>query len=167
MAKPKWEKLRGKYEPRPLTDEGGFREKVDRAKKIHVEESLENLLKLFATFDERKEQHEEGIKEMNVQLEAVDQLIREKYERQGIRSQEDTSGNVFTSSIEPYVSIKDKVKFLAFMDQHPELDYLWAIQPKSLAAYIKDLLDQGLDAKVPDSISVFRKESIKLTRRKT
>ena len=166
MAKPKWEKLRGKYDPKPLPEEGNFREKVERARKAHENESLESLLALYDTFDQKKDEHEQGIKDMNVELTAVDKLIREKLADQDLRAVVSESGHTFAVDITPYVSIKDKIAFMKFMDAHPELDYLWAIQPKSLQAYVKDLLDSGRDAEVPDSVSVFRDEKIKLKRSK-
>lgn len=166
MAKPKWEKLKGKYDPRPLTDEGGFREKVDKARKEHEAAPLENLLLRFQKADEEKEEREQDIKDLNVTLEALDQLIREKLGEQDLRSVTDERGHSYTVKIEPYVSIKDKIAFEKFMAEHPQLDYLWAIQPKSLAGYVKDLLDQGRDAEVPPSVSIFLKSSIQLKRSK-
>ena len=162
----KWDKLRGKFETRPLTNEGGFREKVGQVKDEHKDDSLELLLELFDQADKEKERHEEAIKEQNVEIEALDQLIRENLESQELRAVESAVGHIYKIDIKPYPSINDKVGFEKFVDENPQLEYLWSIQPSSFAAWVKDLLDQGRDAEVPSSVSVFLKSSIKLTRRK-
>lgn len=101
---------------------------------------------------------EEKIKEQNLCIEAVSQLLLEGFEEAGMsKAQYPEVGTVYLQD-EPYTSTEDKERLLGWVrDQHPEM---LTVQWQTLNAWAKECLVQGQD--LPPGVKVYLKTSVKL-----
>jgi hypothetical protein len=115
---------------------------------------------------QEKEALEHAVGELNVQLEALTQLLVERLEDAGLTSIKLETGGSFLLMDTPYASVKDKQKCREWFEQHDQRELL-NVHTSTLNAFIKSRLETGED---PDAIEqelgvkIFMKTG--LTRRK-
>jgi hypothetical protein len=165
----KWSKLKGRYQDAPASNMGdavnpAWLEKVNTVKASYVGLPLGDLMKTFNGFDEEKDELNVRWKELNIELEALGQLIKDKFSQMDVNSVKTDFEKTIYLAIEPYVSVKDKLKLHEWVDSQPELAYLWGIHPQSLGSLIKGLLDAGQDEQIPDWLQqdIFLKTSVRI-----
>src|SRR6266852_2862206 len=135
----KWSKLKGKIPDAPAGDmtsaaNPSFLQNVDEAKTEHARKSLPELMLALTEANELWDELKETEKGLNVQFEALGQLLKAHFEDQGVTSVKDTSGQNFYLNIEPYISVKDREGAEQWVSADPDLDYLWGIKHQSLAS---------------------------------
>jgi hypothetical protein len=157
----KWDKLKGKYEPKPFEDVK-FAEKVDAARLNYASMSLKDLLFHFNDRDHQKDQLNDQIKDLNVELAALGQLIKTHFENLDVHSVQTDFGKTIYLQSEPAPSVQDRPALEAHLASGPDLDYLWSINPQTLKTFIKGLLEQGLDREIPPGITVYYDTSVRI-----
>lgn len=142
-SKSRWDKLKGKV-PRVFSGErdAPFLEKVAQEKeRLAPLMGVTELATHFAGLREQKEGLEAQVRELNVGLEATGQLLVDRLETLGLRTAETDTGKKLTVRTEVYPSVADGERILAYLREHPDLDYLRKVHPASLGAYVRDLLE--------------------------
>jgi len=162
----RWDKLKERYEKAPLRAEEGYRDRLSETIANHSGKTIAELTAAYREARDTKEEHEEAIKGLNLELEALSQLLIEKLEQQDLTSIKTDEGHTFTVKTEPYPSVFDRGILEEHIEKHPELDYLYSVHPSSLSALVKDLLDSGRDAEVPAGVKIFLKSIIQMRRSK-
>lgn len=163
MATGRWSKLRHKlpaFEPEP-----GWQEQVDAAKKKLMSgarnpeaASTARLGRVFATTKRRKQTLEHKIKRLNVELEALSQVLVEALEDQELTKVELRGGVTLYISDEPYVTVENKQKMFRWIKANRAI-YLLSIHHGALNAFVKDRLAAGMGA--PAGAKVYMKTSIR------
>ena len=163
----KWVKLKGKYSTTVVSDltsaasDKRFVERVDEKKADYQALTLPELMKWHQEFSTEWDDIEERKKELNVEFEAISQVIQAKFSQMGVSSVDSDEGQNFYLHIEPYISVADREAAENWVESDPQLEYLWSIQPKKLESLIKNHLEKGEDSQIPPCISVFLKTSVR------
>lgn len=158
MAKGKWDHLRKKYEPKPFEDVK-FQEKVDAARLNYIELQSngwgpKELMAEFNKFDGEKDDANTRIKEINVELAALGQLIQNHLDATDVRSVQTGFGKTIYLQVEPSVSVVDRDVLEAHVDAN-DLSYMRRIDSQMLKTYVKDKLDQAQDDQIPPGIKIY------------
>lgn len=165
----KWAKLKGKFPDAPVADmdaavDPKYKLKVDAAKLPYQGLSLGDLMKAFSGFKEKKDVLSDEWKAVNLELEALGQLIKDKFEEQDVNSVKTDFGRTVYLNIEPYSYVKKDKKddFEKRVMEDPQLDYLWSIHHQMLNSWIKDMLEKGNDEQIPPEIEVYLKTQVRI-----
>jgi len=168
MAKPKrkYESLIGKYpEIPPGEGAGDFKDQV----RAHVEEykrcTDEELMDMLSAREDSKEEQEENIKALNVEIEAINRVLVDRFTEQKKFSVTLADGRTFSKKITAYPQVKDRPALEAYIVSHPDLDFLYKVDTKTLGGYVGELMLEGRDADVPDGVEFFLKSTISQTKR--
>ena len=168
MAAPKWQKLKGKLPEAPAADmtsvgaEPTFLEQVDEQRRTFAGTPLKTLMEWYTECNEEWDSLEERKKELNVQFEALGQLIKDKFEEQNVNSVQTEDGETFKLHVEPYISVIDREALHQWVDAHEDLQYLWSVHPQSLASLVKSHLENGEDDQIPPCVKVFLKTQVRV-----
>jgi hypothetical protein len=173
-SKSKWAKFQGKLPDAPASDmtsaaQPGFLAKVDDKKVklagLSFPELQAKLLECNQEYDDLKARE----KELNVDFEALGQLILGHFRRQGVTNVKGLEDKTFYTHVEPLVSVKAGLKDQAeaWAEADPARHYLFSLHPQSLASWVKDRLDKledekTEDDKIPEFFSVMLKTSIRV-----
>ena len=166
----KWEKLKGKLPDAPASDltsaaDTGFLPKVEECKSAIMHLSLPKLMAELTGCNQEWDDLEERRKELNVQFEAIGQLIKERFGEQGVTSvKSDEHGKTFYLAIEPVVSVKPgrREDLETWVAADPDLDYMWGIHPQTLSSWAKDKLENLQDDQIPEFLNVWLKTSVRV-----
>lgn len=115
----------------------------------------------YCAVRDEKDELEERIKKLNVELEALSQLLITDMEREGTDLFRLQTGESLSIKDEPYVSIANKDVFLGWIKQN-NMEDLLTVHYMTMSSMTKDRLVQGLEP--PPGLKVFLKQSI--TRRR-
>lgn len=157
----KWKNLVGKLDPFAL--EPTYQARIDEEKKSHAALSPSELARKFKITVDEKEQYEQDIKDCNLQIEAISQLIVSALEASDLQSIELESGMKCGLRIEPYVSILDTNEARALYDKFihsKNMKCLLTLNAQTRNGYVKQLLEAGRPA--PAWAKVFIRTSAKL-----
>lgn len=155
----KWTNLRGKF-PLRVPGEQAYLEKVDAEKTLRASVPLGELMAEFEELNHKKDEHADAIKEINVKLEALQQLLIGQFDDLGVSSLKTQSGRTLYQQVEPEPSVVDQQRLEQYIAENPDLDYLYRVNHQSLKSLVKGLLEEGRDAEVPPGVSVFLREKI-------
>jgi len=159
----KWTKLRGKLEV--FQNEPEWQQKVDAFKLQFLgtdntrDASPAMLGKEYALRKRKKDELEDKIKALNVELEGLSQIIVEVLEDEEIQKIELASGQTIGISDEPYPWVADRQKFFAFIKRTGQASLL-TVHFQTMKALVKGYLEQGKPA--PPGIKVYLKTSATL-----
>lgn len=117
--------------------------------------------RLFCKIRDHKDQLETQVKELNVDLEALSQLLVHEMEGEGLDLFRLDSGDSLSIKDEPYCSVADKNIFINWI-KDSRMEDLLTVHYQTLSAMTKQRLESGKPA--PPGIKVFMKSSI--TRRR-
>lgn len=167
----KWQFLKDKLPKAPFSSmsdaqDKSFVEKVAEVKRELATLSQSDLIRELADYDKEYEELKEAQKDLNVRWEAASQLLISLFESQQLMSVSTDDGRTVKITPEPYVGVKDHVALESYIEQNPELDYLYKIHPSSLTALVKGFLEEGKDDQIPPGLNVLLKSSIRLTKLK-
>jgi hypothetical protein len=163
----KWAKLKGKFDKTPLgkmsdAKDASFVQLVDQAKLEYGSLNQDELQREFVEQDLAKDAAKSAERAANARLEALGQLLIARFEEQQVNSVKTDLGKTFTINVEPYVSYESKEEFEKYIVEHPELEYMYTINPQSLSSYVKDLLEQGKDSEIPSCLKVYLKTQMRI-----
>ncbi len=162
MAKPRrWDKLKERFEP--FVDPT-YREKVDenRAKFAHL--FLGDLKDEYAKSRLERDDLEDQVSKINIDLMALSQLLVEHLEANGLRSISTDAGHVIGTTVEPQITPEDLGKFEEWVSADPSLDYVWSVNPMTRQSMVKAILDDGDDEKLPPGLKITLKTTIHFTK---
>lgn len=159
----KYSKLRGKLPA--FEEDASYQARVNDAKQyLLAAENLEaaNVNKLAALFAARKamkDAHEETISELNVEIEALSQLLVEALEDQNIQKVELASGAVYFLQDTPYPSVKDRDALLDWVKKQ-KMNSLLTIHYQTLKALTSERLVAGQAP--PPGVEVYLKTQARI-----
>lgn len=151
-----------RYQP----DNTPFQQKVDEAKldfRSHNREGgpLENkvtMAKELRKIIRSKEELETQISELNVKIEALNQMLVDELEDEGITKFTLPEGLTTYQEQRVYVAIQDKEKFYEWIDANG-LDDLYTVHSSTASALVKERLENGQE--LPPGAAAFLKASIR------
>jgi hypothetical protein len=173
----KWARLREvlnpdgtrKYPDAPAADldralDPGYLEKLQRAKAPYLGKEVGDLLTVFKGFTEQKNELDERWKDINLELEAIGQLLKDHFQRQGVNSVKTESGKTVYLNTEPYAYVKkdQKQQFEARLSADPDLDYLWSVNFQTMNSWIKGLIENVQEDQIPPEVAVWLKTSVRI-----
>src|SRR6267142_324147 len=166
----RWSKLKGRVPDAPVNDiasaaDSKFRQLVDEAKLALRDLSVPELMALILNFNVEWDGIEARKKELNVQYEALGQLLKQYFESQNVTSMKNTDGQNFYLHVEPLVMVKNRDEAEKWVAADPALDYMWGIHPQTIGSYVKDLLDKLEDDRIKTEmpfLDVFLKTSVRV-----
>jgi hypothetical protein len=143
----------------PFQQPPDFQSRVNERKEEFIGLDAPELTRAFNSARNLKHGHEGVIKAINIELEALSQLLVEHLETATISKLTlDTGETVFTQS-EPYCSVEDEVLLRAWIENNG-LEELLSINFRTLNALTKERL---IDGKAPPSgVKVFLKTSARI-----
>jgi hypothetical protein len=149
-----------------FVEEESYQSKVDTAKQFILAsaENAEaaNVNRLAALFSERKrakEALEESISELNVEIEALSQMLCEALEDQDMQKVTLSSGALVYLQDTPYPQVKDKEALMAWIKKQ-KMNTLLTIHYQTLKGLVNEMLVGGKPC--PPGVEVFLKTSARL-----
>lgn len=136
----KYTHLRGQLPTFEL--ESAFQQKVTDAKTAYQALSVADLAREFGMQRKEKDAHEEAIKVINVELEALSQLIVEDLEAGDLQKVQIASGATVYTQVEPYSSVENKEALLAYIKK-AKMQALLTLPWQTLNALNKERLIGG------------------------
>ena len=136
----KYDQLKTKLQPFALETE--YQQKVDEEKKSHIGLSASDLARAFAMIRSMKRDREEQIKKLNVQLEALSQLLVEHLEADAVQKIQLQTGETCYIQSEPYSGIENRDEAIAWLKKH-KLSNMLTIQWQTMNAFNKERLVNG------------------------
>jgi hypothetical protein len=136
----KWGSLKNKIEPFAL--EQTYQARVDEVKKTYVGLDTAELAREFAAHRRIKREHEDVIKDENTELEALSQLLVADLESSDIQKVTLATGETTYISSEPYSTVADKVKMLAYL-RKAKMQELLSLNFQTMNALNKERLAAG------------------------
>lgn len=156
----KWESFKGTL-PK---FEGGEPDYITKVNKLK-EDLLEQFTKTvdFADFIgkniRRKEELEEELKEINLNIEAAQQILVDRFENDGMQSLRLSTGELFYLHEEPYSKVEDKALVNNWFEEN-NMGEMRTVNWQSLNAIVKERLEHSQP--VPEGVSVFMKTVVKM-----
>jgi hypothetical protein len=158
-----------------LKYDGGadYAAKVDAVKQSLVAKpalgTLEALGELYNQVREEKEEIEAVLSDVALQLEAINQLVIERMQDQGLSSLKLAAGGSFIIADKPQVSTEDKSKVREWFKKNG-LEEMLSVHPSTLTSFVSGILEDPIDPTTgnpkatPDGIKVYMRTT--LSRRK-
>lgn len=149
-----------------LQEERSYQETVNARKREIVEEMIEvtphSLATRFKVERERKSGVEDELSAVNLDIAALEQLIRDAYAQAGITSLKLTTGGTVSTQPEPYSSVKDRDQLYDWCIEQ-KLQRSMALPWQTLNSIVKERLQNG-DA-LPPGVEVFARTQVKLAKK--
>jgi hypothetical protein len=165
----KWEKLKGKFNATTSVPGLGeqlqdprFVEKVAQTREGYAPLPLKDLLFKFHEIDHQKDQLNDEIKALNVDLAALGQLIKQHFDNMDVRSVQTEFGQTVYLQSEPVVKVEDRGLYEAYVAGHPDLEYMWSINPQVTKTFVKGLLEQDQDDQIPPGLKIDYDTSVRI-----
>lgn len=157
----KWSKYKATLPKAPV--DSSFLEKVNASKAEFRQQIGDNINLLGEEYDSiraKKETLEEEIKELNVKIEALVQMVVERCESEGLTMVRLNSGTSLSLKDDPYSQVVDKDAFLDWIKK-TNREALLSVHYQTMNSLVKEFLEEGQDP--PPGIKVYIKTG--LTRR--
>lgn len=130
-----------------------FREKVDIAKQELADAVVPNLMAKWIADSKEYEELNKRIKELNVEFEAVSQLLKAKFIELGVESlRDERTGELFYQQVDVDVKVTDLDKFEEWVESDPANDHLWSVHAGTRNTLVKHFLEKGDDANIPPGL---------------
>lgn len=145
----KWAALKSKVPE--FVEERSYQQKVDEAKQLLLgtlsgkDANIERLAAMFQQRRKLKAKHEEEIYGLNVEINALSQLLIEAYEDEGIENSTLTSGGTGYIGYTPWVRINDERAFYAWLHKQG-MDELRKINAQTLKGMVSEKVLEDLSA---------------------
>lgn len=153
----KYDKLKGKLPA--FQQEPSFQQKVDEAKSQYQALDTPELARTFSSERLKKKQCEAAQAMINVELEALSQLLVENFEASGLAKLSLETGETCFTQTEPYSSVSDQAALLAEIKKQ-KMQSLLTLAWATMNALNKERLISG---KPPlPGTTVFLKTSVRL-----
>lgn len=136
--------------PKSFGTEASFQQKVDEFKReLRAVPELINsaaISKEYLNIRDEKEVLARQTSDVNVRLEAVQQLMAEVFEVEGITGLRTDTGQLISIWEEPDAQVTDKDLFRRWCDDDPDLRLKMQLWPSTTKALVKDRLLAGEEA---------------------
>lgn len=153
----KYDNLKGKLPA--FQQEASFQAKVDEAKAKYQTYEAPEMARIFSLARQSKRKLEMEIAEQNIELEALSQMLVEKFEVTGLSKFTLETGETCYQQIEPYSSVQDQALLLVAIKKL-KMQKLLSLAWGTMNAINKERLVAG---KPPlPGTSVFLKASVRL-----
>jgi hypothetical protein len=136
----KYDKLKGKLPA--FQQEASFQQKVDEAKSQFVALNAPELARMFNLGRQNKKSLESRVSEVNIELEALSQLLTENFEASGLTKLTLATGETCYTQTEPYSSVQDQQSLLTFIKKQ-KMSNLLTLAWGTLNALNKERLVAG------------------------
>lgn len=136
-----------------------FQSKVDESKLSYQSLSTAEMARAFGMFRKEKQQYEDGIKKLNVTLEALSQLLVEQMEADTVQKIQLDTGETCYIQSDPYSNIENRDELIAWLKKH-KLASMLTVQWQTMNAVNKERLVNG-EAPLPGT-KVFLKTAARL-----
>ena len=154
----KWDKLCRRLKALPV--DADYQEKVDEAKSPMKGMKSDELAKRIDRAARRKHQLEDQVGLVNIEIEAGNQLLLDRFEAEGVDQVRTRSGILFTRQQEPYPAVQDQEALFAWIKQTKSVSLL-TVNFGKLKAAIKEMLEEG--GVTPPGVKVFVKTTVRRT----
>lgn len=128
--------------------------------------SIDALVAIYNAWRGDKERLEDELSGVNLKLEAVERMIEEYYDANGLLTQKFDDGTSITVSPDPVVNVEDSQAFYAWVKEDAErvskFKLAEYINPQTAKAGVKAMLEQNLHT-LPPGVKVYYQN--KLSRR--
>jgi hypothetical protein len=155
----KWSGLRGTLPPAPLENDYQNRVNVRKTELAHLSQT--EKARQYITCRDNKDRLNEEISRLNLDIEALSQMLIPQMEQDGVDMFRLDSGESLSIKDEPYSSVDNRPMFLTWI-RNQNLEDLLTVNYQTMNSMVKERLTKGLQA--PPGIKVFLKQSI--TKRK-
>ena len=147
--------------PRYLGDDQSHQDKVTEAKRLWTGSDLRasSLAKLYVTIREEKEQKQRELSEVQVRLDAVEQLLVSTMDTEEISSIKLDSGRSISTWMEPYPQVTDAEAFRLWCIENG-LERSLRLWPSTTASLVKQRLMDGKPE--PPGITIYAKSVVRL-----
>lgn len=147
----------------PMGDPQLKKERVDAAKDAFLEAypDRDDMVARYIELRDEKDKAEEVVKDINVDLSAIEQLIAEHFEAKGVEAVRTVDG-MLSVYVEPYASVVDHDALLAWVKEQG-LERNLRLPWQSMNSLTKQLLEDGQPE--PDGVEIYAKTKFKLTGR--
>jgi hypothetical protein len=154
----KYAKYRGKLEA--FAQEPDFQKKVDAEKRKHAKRDANALGKEFVRRKRAKNSLKRKDRQLNVELEALSQLLVDRLEGAEIESVKFRGGVGVGLQDKPYPSVADRRKLFGWIKQ-TRMTGLLSVHHQTLLGLVTEALEAGRP--LPPGVDVFLKTSAKVT----
>lgn len=158
--KRKWEDFKGKL-PKYTGGEVDYIVRVTN-RKLELLEEFQKTVD-FADYlkknNLRKEELEKELSDVNLNLEATQQILAERFENEGTQSIRLSSGELFYLEEVPYTQVKDKHAVNNWFETN-NMKEMFSVNWNSLNALVKERLQSGQP--LPEGVDVFMKTTVKM-----
>jgi hypothetical protein len=154
----KWSNLKEKLVK--FVEEPKYQQRIDAMKPLYQPKGREGMFKELAALKVKKEKVEEQLKDINLRVAAIDQLLVTDLEGANEAAVKTKLGT-FSLKDSPYPKVVDQRKLLEWVHDN-KLDEILTVSYQTMAAMCKDRLQKGED--VMDGVEVYMKTSILFTK---
>ena len=161
MAKEKkWAAFKGKFQKyRDPKQDSTFFERVATVKKEIEQVDNAELGRVAGHLKKRKEVLEKEVKQLNIEIEAVQMILTERFENLGLQSLKLANGALLYLNDEPYSSVKDREALVKWLKEN-DMEEMLTPQWQSLNAMVKERL--LADLPIPNGVEIFMKTTVNM-----
>lgn len=139
-------------------DGAAYQEKVDRLKAELLSKTREELAEAYKACCVVEEEIKKDTSELNVQFEALNQLLVEQMNASGLTSFKLASGGSFSLRDKPRTTVEDKQACREWFEQRG-LKEMLNVHPSSLSAMVNGILENPLEPN-PDNPDEMRPKAL-------
>jgi hypothetical protein len=136
----KYDKLKGKLPT--FQQDSTFQQKVDEAKNAYQSRDMTSLVTMCSSVRQKKENLNDQIASLNVELEAISQLLGQHFEDAGLSKLTLEDGTTCYTQTEPYSSVSNQSILLAFIKKQ-KMSNLLSLAWGTMNAMNKERLVSG------------------------
>lgn len=160
-----YDALLAKLPPLPSDDPPDRKKRVDAARQaILIEEgdkpSAPALVHRYTALSDAKDAAEQVVKDINVELDAVTELLADQFDAEGVTSLRTKDAHI-SVYVEPYTSVNDHDALRGWCVKQG-LERAMRLPWQSVNSITKQRLEDGLPE--PDGVTLFAKTKIRLER---
>lgn len=149
--------------PKFIDPDAGYQEKVRTVKATITESTPAELSGMYSLLRARKEEIEDELYAINIQIAACSQKLIDVFEEHGLSSVKLTTGEAVRTQSEPYAVVRDKELFRQWcIDQG--LERSMHLSWQSANSMVKERLQEGEDT--PSGVEAFVSTKVVLTKAK-
>lgn len=143
-----------------------YQAKVDAAKEHYRKNNLDlrQMAESMASCQGYKEAQEDAISLVNIEIEALSQMLVDEMRAQGLEKLGLANGSTLSVEIQPYSSTENKEQMMNYFRRHKQLRQVMTVNWQTINAMNKDRLTEGKPA-IPGT-KTWAKISAKLRRGK-
>lgn len=156
----RWSAFKGKL-PTWQGDDPSYLDKVSKKKEELASKPNPELAQEMRDFKYKKEELKEQLEIINLELEARQSLLAERFDADGTQAIKINTGENFFLSEEPYAKVVDKHALNQWFKENDMEDILSPVWT-SLNALVKERLEAGQN--LPPGVDVFMKTTVVMRR---